>query len=151
MSGVRAALAGALLAAAGLTPAAAPAAEVALSFEGAPGGAEAGFRIERRAVGAAAFEPLALVGPGVVEFVDRSVEAGALLCYRVRPLASRSPGDWSTEVCAEAREPGSPGSEAGAVPGAPPAGAEPPAAAVEPAQPEPRRVRAGGGWLQVLE
>lgn len=135
------------------------AAEVALSFRDAPGGAASGFRIERRAAGAKRFEPLALVGPGVVEFVDRSASPDALLCYRVRPLASRQADDWSSEVCARPTQPGAHGAgpspgpaadESGAArpaPGEGGAGNEPAAAAPE----APRRVRAGGGWLQVLE
>jgi hypothetical protein len=158
----RAALGLALCAA---TPAGA--AEVSLSFREAPGGHAAGFRVERRAPGARKFEPLALVGPGVLEFVDRSARAGELLCYRVRPLASRSAADWSTEVCAEAREP-APGAGAAASAGAPGSSgaaasgtAAAPAPATGTASGEPgapasqptgeRRVRAGGGWLQVLE
>jgi hypothetical protein len=137
-----------------LCAAAAPAAaaEVSLSFRDAPGGHAAGFRIERRAAGARKFEPLALVGPGVLEFVDRSARTGQLLCYRVRPLTSRSDADWSTEVCAEAREStGAAAAAAGPSTGpAPSTGAAP--AAGEAAQAgEARRVRAGGGWLQVLE
>jgi hypothetical protein len=152
---------GAVLLAAGAAPAGA--AEVALAFDDAPGGPATGFRIERRAAGARKFEPLALVGPGVVQFVDRSAGAGQLLCYRVRPLASRSQQDWSTEVCAEARE----GTSALAAPAATGAPAEPEAsgaaaggganadAAAADTAPGAtaagRRVRAGGGWLQVLE
>jgi hypothetical protein len=140
---------GALLLAAGAAPAGA--AEVALAFDDAPGGPAKGFRIERRAAGARKFEPLALVGPGVVQFVDRSAGAGQLLCYRVRPLASRSQQDWSTEVCAQARE----GTAAAAAPeatGAPAVGgANADAAEAAGTTPGGRRVRAGGGWLQVLE
>lgn len=138
----------------------AAAAEVALSFADAPGGPGAGFRIERRAAGAKRFEPLALVGPGVVEFVDRSAPAGRLLCYRVRPLASRAAADWSSEVCARAVAPArpaaaavadaAPGPEGEATPGPGGEAAKAPPAVSSGAPPE-RRVRAGGGWLQVLE
>jgi hypothetical protein len=114
-----------------------------LAFEGAPGGTANGFRIERREVGAKGFEPLALVGPGVGQFVDRSAAAGQLLCYRVRSLASRASGDWSMEVCAAASD-GPPGTAAGAAAD----GGEAPAPSPGPGV---RRVRAGGGWLQVLE
>jgi len=154
--GAFAALGALALAAAAGAPAGA--AEVALAFEDAPGGAASGFRIERRAAGGKRFEPLALVGPGVVQFVDRSAGAGQLLCYRVRSLASRSSSDWSTEVCASAREgpaaaPG-PATEGPAADGGvaddTAAGGAAVAAAPSPA-PEARRVRAGGGWLQVLE
>lgn|GEM_PF-5260393 len=191
----------ALAAAAALAPLAArPAAaagEVVLSFRDAPGGATSGFRIERRAAGAEAFEVLALVGPGVTEFVDRDVRPGRLLCYRVRPLASRGARDWSSEVCARARdigpsragagarlaeaEPdarasgGAPAPDATAAPAAPEApesessgapgalgaelrgtdaaaGAEVAESGVASGPPgKTRRVRAGGGWLQVLE
>jgi hypothetical protein len=130
--------------------AAAPAraAEIALSFHDAPGGSASGFRIERRAAGGKTFTPIALVGPGVVEFVDRSAGTGQLLCYRVRALASRSASDWSTEVCASAREPAP--AVASGVGAGEAAGAGGEAAAATSAAQE-RRVRAGGGWLQVLE
>lgn len=148
MSALRGAFAALALALAAAASAPAAAAEVALAFEDAPGGASSGFRIERRAAGGKQFEPLALVGPGVVEFVDRSAGAGQLLCYRVRSLASRSSRDWSTEVCASARE----GPAAAAGPAADGAAADGGAEAAAPSPvPEARRVRAGGGWLQVLE
>jgi hypothetical protein len=125
--------------------------EVALAFEDAPGGSASGFRIERRAAGAQRFEPLALVGPGVVTFVDRGAAAGKLLCYRVRPLGHAA-ADWSSEVCAAAVEPAThrPENEAAAASPAeaPAPGAQP---AVSSGAPPERRVRAGGGWLQVLE
>ena len=134
--------------------AAAPAraAEIALSFHDAPGGSASGFRIERRAAGGKTFTPIALVGPGVVEFVDRSAGTGQLLCYRVRALASRSASDWSTEVCASAREPAPPvAPEAATGVGAGEAAGAGGEAAAASSAPQERRVRAGGGWLQVLE
>ena len=56
-------------------PFGAEAAEIALSFGDAPGGASGGYRIERREAGAQGFEAIALVGPGVPDFVDRDVAA----------------------------------------------------------------------------
>jgi hypothetical protein len=163
---------GALLAAALAAPAGA--AEVALSFGDAPGGATGGFRIERREAGAKRFEVIALVGPGVADFVDRGLPTGASYCYRVRALAAEAESAWSPEVCAAAQEPepleepagtaavgakeGSAEAEApagttgegraGAAPeGAPGPGAAPAAPGSEPG----RRIRTSGGWLQVLD
>ena len=142
-------LAGALL------PLAAAGGEVALSFGDAPGGATRGFRIERRAAGAVRFEPVALVGPGVAEFVDRGLPDGNRYCYRVRSLMEGSPA-WSPEVCAVAAP------QAADEPAPPPSVAAPEATRAEPseASPEappssapspPRRIRTSGGWLQVLD
>jgi hypothetical protein len=162
---------GAFLAAA-LAALPAGAGEVALSFEDAPGGATGGFRIERREAGAKRFEVIALVGPGVADFVDRGLPAGASYCYRVRALAAEAESAWSPEVCAAAQEPEPLPEPAGtAAVGAKEAPAEAPAetppgegqaAAGEgtagrgeaPAAPgsEPgRRIRTSGGWLQVLD
>jgi hypothetical protein len=146
--------------------------EVTLSFGDAPGGASHGFRIERRASGAEGFAAVALVGPGVSEFVDRGLPDGKRYCYRVRSLLA-SASEWSPEVCAVA-EP-----EGAAAPAPPPptgaseapAEAAPPiaepapepepqpaaegapaeSATGEPAPAEPRRIRTSGGWLQVLD
>ena len=150
------------LAALALAPLPARAAEVALSFGDAPGGATGGFRIERREAGARGFEVIALVGPGVADFVDRGLPAGTTYCYRVRALAADPSSSWSPEVCAEAQDvtpppeatageegaPGAPSEQAGTpAPGAgasempsPPPGSEP-----------GRRIRTSGGWLQVLD
>ena len=84
-----------------LLPLAAAGGEVALSFGDAPGGAARGFRIERRAAAAVKFEPVALVGPGVSEFVDRGLPDGDHYCYRVRSLMPEA-ATWSPEVCAVA-------------------------------------------------
>jgi hypothetical protein len=151
-------LAGALL------PLAAAGGEVALSFGDAPGGAARGFRIERRAAGAVEFEPVALVGPGVSEFVDRGLPAGNRYCYRVRSLMPEAAA-WSPEVCAvaelEAAEPEptrpSVAGPEGTMPSvaapdasqaAPPPDTPPPPSAAPAA---PRRIRTSGGWLQVLD
>jgi hypothetical protein len=162
---------GALLAGALAAPPA-RAGEVALSFGDAPGGATGGFRIERREAGAKRFEVIALVGPGVADFVDRGLPAGASYCYRVRALAAEAESAWSPEVCAAAQEPepleepaGSAAvgakepsaEEPAATPGEGQAGAAPEGGAGqagEPAAPgsEPgRRIRTSGGWLQVLD
>jgi hypothetical protein len=151
-----------------LLPLAAAGAEVALSFGDAPGGASRGFRIERRAAGAVKFEPVALVGPGVAEFVDRGLPDGNRYCYRVRSLMPEA-ATWSPEVCAVA-EPAEPEPEPTpnvAKPGEPaptpsvaapeasqaappetPAAETPPQSAAPNA---PRRIRTSGGWLQVLD
>jgi hypothetical protein len=161
-----------------LAPLPAPAAEVALSFSEAPGGVGAGFRIERREAESERFAPIALVGPGVSDFVDRGLPREATYCYRVRSLATGDPAGWSPEVCAVAEDP-PPVAPEGA--GAPPAGggadaASPPPAeggaagetspaegsagtgTPAPAEPspaagaaEPGRIRTSGGWLQVLD
>lgn len=138
-------------------PLGASAAEIALSFGDAPGGASGGFRIERREAGAHRFEAIALVGPGVPDFVDRGLPEGATYCYRVRALAAEGPSAWSPEVCtvAEEEEPlvaegpasGSETSTEAASESAPASVASPPTAA--PAA--PRRIRTSGGWLQVLD
>jgi hypothetical protein len=160
MRGGPLAAAGALAACLAGAPAA-RGAEVALSFGDAPGGAAAGFRIERREAGAQKFEVLALLGPGVADFVDRGLPAGSSYCYRVRALAAEPASAWSPEVCADAKEPApEPAPGGGAAGGEPQAGGE--AAAAEPASeagaapaappaPEPRRIRTSGGWLQVLD
>jgi hypothetical protein len=153
-----------------LLPLAAAGGEVALSFGDAPGGAARGFRIERRAAGAVHFEPVALVGPGVAEFVDRGLPDGNRYCYRVRSLM-REAASWSPEVCAVA-EPAAPEPEPAPIvaePGEPaptPSVAAPEASqAAPPAEPSsadrpeppsaapnaPRRIRTSGGWLQVLD
>ncbi len=151
----------------------ASAAEVALSFADAPGGTASGFRIERREAGSERFAPIALVGPGVSEFVDRGLPNGATYCYRVRALGSVDPADWSPEVCAPAGDPGAPTPESGApaTEAAAPAEATPPegsesAAPAPPAEAPPVqsdapsaaspapsgvRIRTTGGWLQVLD
>jgi hypothetical protein len=165
-----AALAGSLGAALAARPAGAG--EVALSFGDAPGGATGGFRIERREAGAKRFEVIALVGPGVADFVDRGLPAGASYCYRVRALAAEAESAWSPEVCAAAQEPEPlpepagtaavgakegpaeasaetpPGEEqAAAGEGTPGQGEAPAAPGSEPG----RRIRTSGGWLQVLD
>ena len=153
---------GAVLLAAGAAPAGA--AEVALAFDDAPGGPATGFRIERRAAGARKFEPLALVGPGVVQFVDRSAGAGQLLCYRVRPLASRLAaglvdrglrggprGDPAPAAPAATGAPAEPEASGAAAVGGANADAAAAADTAPGATAAGRRVRAGGGWLQVLE
>jgi hypothetical protein len=156
-----------------LLPLAAAGGEVALSFGDAPGGATRGFRIERRAAAAVKFEPVALVGPGVSEFVDRGLPDGSHYCYRVRSLMPEA-ATWSPEVCAVAEpvaaepEP-TPPSVAGAGEKAPgvagPEDTTPSVAAPEPSQAAPpaetppssaapnapRRIRTSGGWLQVLD
>lgn len=204
---MRRAMAG-LLFALGTAPLAAGAADITLSFGDAPGGVASGFRIERREADAKRFEALALVGPGVPEFVDRGLPGGTRYCYRVRALGAQAESAWSPEVCTVAEEEpaaapvsetaaaepatGPSAAEAGAAePGATeaapaePAAAEPerePAAVAETAEPtsaeaapaetapaeapsrepsvaapapggtsEPRRIRASGGWLQVLD
>jgi hypothetical protein len=153
--------------------------EIALSFGDAPGGASGGFRIERREAGAPRFEVLALVGPGVADFVDRGLPAAATYCYRVRALAAEPAGEWSPEVCAEAKSP-PPVEEPGAAPATataaeapsppeatapapaegeamaepaaePPAEGGEPAPAAEAAKEPGRRIRTSGGWLQVLD
>jgi hypothetical protein len=135
-------------------------AEVALSFADAPGGATAGFRIERREAGARRFEALALVGPGVADFVDRGLPAGRSYCYRVRALAAEPASAWSPEVCADAKEAPPEPAPGGAAPGEAQAagaaaagepGSEPAAVTTAPPSPEPRRIRTSGGWLQVLD
>jgi hypothetical protein len=168
--GLRSAAAGRLVALAALggalalggAPLPARAAEVALSFGDAPGGNAGGFRIERRKAGAPSFEVIALVGPGVADFVDRGLPAGATYCYRVRAAAAAAASAWSPEVCAEAQEEAPP-SEAAASGAPAPAegaaageGAPPVAGASEAAGPAPgsepgRRIRTSGGWLQVLD
>ena len=141
-----------------VAPLPASAAEVALSFSDAPGGAAGGFRIERREAGARRFEVIALVGPGVADFVDRGLPASASYCYRVRALAAEAASSWSPEVCAEAQEP--PPAPPEGAPASPPregeGAATPEAGASEPAGPAPgsepgRRIRTSGGWLQVLD
>ncbi|HVH07081.1 MAG TPA: hypothetical protein VNE71_13880 [Myxococcota bacterium] len=140
-----------------LLPLAAAGGEVALSFGDAPGGATRGFRIERRAAGAVRFEPVALVGPGVAEFVDRGLPDGNRYCYRVRSLMDGAPA-WSPEVCAVAE----PEAADEPAPPPPPSVAAPEASRAEPSEapPEappssapspPRRIRTSGGWLQVLD
>jgi hypothetical protein len=149
-----------------LLPLAAAGGEVALSFGDAPGGAARGFRIERRAAGAVKFEPVALVGPGVSEFVDRGLPDGNRYCYRVRSLMPEA-ATWSPEVCAVAEpaaaEPelapnvAQPAEPAPMPSVAAPEASEPsPAAETTPAPPSaapnaPRRIRTSGGWLQVLD
>jgi hypothetical protein len=145
-------------------PLAASGAEVALSFSEAPGGVSAGFRIERRESGNEHFAPIALVGPGVSDFVDRGLPRDSTYCYRVRSLATRDAAGWSPEVCAVAEDPAPLAPEGGPAPpgvaaaeGTPPpagdAGAsttpasEPP----PPRSPKPHRIRTSGGWLQVLD
>jgi hypothetical protein len=166
--GALAALAACLASALAALPA--RAGEVALSFGDAPGGATGGFRIERREAGAKRFEVIALVGPGVADFVDRGLPAGASYCYRVRALAAEAESASSPEVCAAAQEPEPLAEPAGtAAVGAKEPSAEEPAPeeaqagaapeggagpAGEPAAPgsEPgRRIRTSGGWLQVLD
>lgn len=197
---MRRAIAG-LLFALGTAPLAAGAADITLSFGDAPGGVASGFRIERREADAKRFEALALVGPGVPEFVDRGLPGGTRYCYRVRALAAQGEPAWSPEVCTVAEDepaaaPGPASETAAAEAGA----AEPAAAEAAPAEPaatepereaaavaetaepasaeaetaetapaqasagepsvaapapggpsEPRRIRASGGWLQVLD
>jgi hypothetical protein len=137
---------------------------IALSFGDAPGGAARGFRIERRASGGARFVPVALVGPGVAQYVDRGIPDGTRYCYRVRSLGDDTAA-WSPEVCAEAlsaddpapppSEPAPPGEDAQAPAPAP---ADPPAGETAPTEDPPsgspgapRRIRTSGGWLQVLD
>lgn len=204
---MRRAMAG-LLFALGTAPLAAGAADITLSFGDAPGGISSGFRIERRESDAKRFEALALVGPGVPEFVDRGLPGGTRYCYRVRALGTKGESAWSPEVCTVAEdeaaaqvsetaaaesptdvgaaeraaaEPGSAGPGAAEAGEARPAATEP-AAVASPAEPvgeetapaesesaktpsgepsvaapapggtsEPRRIRASGGWLQVLD
>ena len=139
-----------------LAPLSAEAAEVALSFGDAPGGATGGFRIERREAGAKRFEVLALVGPGVADFVDRGLPVGASYCYRVRALAAEASSSWSPEVCAEAKDPPPAVEEVATGPSEGEAGTPPEAGAsqAEGAAPGPepgRRIRTSGGWLQVLD
>lgn len=137
-------------------PFGASAAEIALSFGDAPGGSSGGFRIERREAGAKHFEPIALVGPGVPDFVDRGLPAGSTYCYRVRALAAEGASAWSPEVCTVAEEEplvaegSAPGGEPGSE-GATDAEAASVAAPPAPAASEPRRIRTSGGWLQVLD
>jgi hypothetical protein len=127
-------------------PLPARAGEIALSFGDAPNAAD-GFRIERRAEEDRRFVPIALVGPGATDFVDRGLPAGSAYCYRVHPLTAGGGAAWSPEVCAQAEEPpplaeeAAPGTVAAAAPGDP--------AALPPAR--ERRIRTSGGWLQVLE
>jgi hypothetical protein len=169
---MRAAAAGAALALA-ITPLAAAAGEITLFFGDAPGGAGSGFRIERREADAKRFQPLAVVGPGTPDFVDRGLPAGVTYCYRVRALGSQGDAAWSPEVCTAAEEepavaegpaPATAGEGAGGEEAAPapsgsetaaqpaPAGGEAAgtAATGAPAE-EPRRIRTSGGWLQVLD
>lgn len=133
--------------AAALVSSAAAGGEIALSFGDAPGGAAFGFRVERRAAGDPAFHPIALLGSGVAEFVDRGLPDGATYCYRVRALAAGQASPWSPDVCAVARaEKPSPGVD-------PPTASPPPVgeAGAEPTPPPSRRIRTSGGWLQVLD
>ena len=124
---MRRAAAGAFLALA-IAPPAASAGEITLAFGDAPGGASGGFRIERREAGAQRFEALALVGPGVPDFVDRGLPVGVTYCYRVRALAAEGEAAWSPEVCTVAEE--APALAEG------PGGAEGPAVSAEGATPE---------------
>jgi hypothetical protein len=142
-------------------------AEVALSFGDAPGGTASGFRIERRESGSHHFVPIALVGPGVSEYVDRGLPKDSAYCYRVRARGSVDPKAWSPEVCATAEEPGGtppptestppPGSEPSALaPAAPAPGAAETSPPISPETPGPAapggsRIRTSGGWLQVLD
>jgi len=151
----------------GGAPVPARAAEVALSFGDAPGGSAGGFRIERRKAGAPRFEVIALVGPGVADFVDRGLPAGATYCYRVRASAAEAASAWSPEVCAEAQEEvpppeaaasggpapaeGAAGAAAGEGEAAPPVAGASEAAAPAPGSEPGRRIRTSGGWLQVLD
>jgi hypothetical protein len=148
----------AVLIALAFAPLPAEGAEVALSFSDAPGGASGGFRIERREAGAKRFEVIALVGPGVADFVDRGLPVGASYCYRVRALAAEASSSWSPEVCAESKE-APPAAEETAPVTAPSEGevaapaegsASQPAGAAPGSEPG-RRIRTSGGWLQVLD
>jgi hypothetical protein len=145
-------------------PLAASGAEVALTFAEAPGGVGAGFRIERREADSARFAPIALVGPGVAEFVDRGLPKGATYCYRVRSLARQETAGWSPEVCAFAEDPAPASPEVGGAQteGGAQVSGEEAAAAAQPPPGEPAaegaasageasRIRTTGGWLQVLD
>jgi hypothetical protein len=127
-------------------PLPARAGEIALAFGDAPDASD-GFRIERRAQEDRRFVPIALVGPGATDFVDRGLPAGSAYCYRVRSLTGGDGAAWSPEVCAQAQEPpplaeeSAPGTVAAAAPAEPEA--PPPA--------RERRIRTSGGWLQVLD
>jgi hypothetical protein len=153
----RAAALAAAVAWAGASALPAAAAEVALSFAEAPGGVASGFRIERREAGSERFAPIALVGPGVAEFVDRGLPKDARYCYRARALHSRDPAAWSPEVCAAAEDPAPapPPAESappgGSEPSAAPPAPEPGALSTEEAPAGATRIRTTGGWLQVLD
>jgi hypothetical protein len=132
--------------------------EIALSFGDAPGGAARGFRIERRAAGDLDFAPVALVGPGVSDFVDRDLPDGSRYCYRVRSLLETA-ATWSPEVCAVAETASAEPEPAPAPVGEAPApalatedaAAEPATEPAPPGEAPPRRIRTSGGWLQVLD
>lgn len=56
------------------------------SIEGAPGGAETNFHIERKAEacpGPALWVELAVTGANVTRFIDATVQPGVTYCYRV--------------------------------------------------------------------
>jgi hypothetical protein len=74
-----------------------------------PGGTgEAGFEIERRRAGDAAWEQIAIAPAGAATFVDTSVDVGVAYTYRVRAARGASDSAWSNEATATALEPSSP-------------------------------------------
>ena len=62
---------------------------------------EAGFLIERRAETEDTFTPLTTVGMNITAYVDYTVDAGTIYCYRVRAFSAEEVSAASQEVCGQ--------------------------------------------------
>ena len=62
---------------------------------------EAGFLIERRAETEDTVTPLTTVGMNITAYVDYTVDAGTIYCYRVRAFSAEEVSAASQEVCGQ--------------------------------------------------
>ena len=62
---------------------------------------EAGFQIERRAETEDTVTPLTTVGMNITAYVDYTVDAGTIYCYRVRAFSAEEVSAASQEVCGQ--------------------------------------------------
>lgn len=63
---------------------------------------EDGFHLERRPAAGGAFQQIAVQGPNLVSYLDSSVRAGGVYCYRVRAFNLAGPSAFTAESCGTA-------------------------------------------------
>ncbi|MEP7116643.1 MAG: fibronectin type III domain-containing protein [Acidobacteriota bacterium] len=63
---------------------------------------EDGFQLERRPAAGGAFQQIAIPGPNLVSYLDSTVAAGGVYCYRVRAFNSAGPSAFTAESCGTA-------------------------------------------------
>jgi hypothetical protein len=83
-----------------ISPEVAPAAQLRLTWADNSHN-EAGFLIERRTETEATFTPLTTVGMNITAYVDPTVDAGTIYCYRVRVFTTAEDSAPSNEVCGQ--------------------------------------------------